>query len=402
MRWTLAGLVAVAAVVVGVAGASGSTASKAAAAKSPFTVVMAADLSGPTKAYGAVDVASMRASAKYWNQRGGIDGHPITITVLNDNGDPTTGATVLAGYLSSHPKPSMLWPGTTGLDSAGMFAFSKRDHILAMAEDDDNQPCATEAATVCPWFFTVDPPVGVQEAPIAPYFKAHGFKHVGILEEEDAFSVSETAPLQAELTAAGIQSTVVTFPPTAVSVQPEFQELQSDGVDVIYTEALAAAPGYVASARSAAGDTQTMPLVFDLGAASEDLTTVIPAAQLQNTYEAIAKNSDPYLKLPGRTALIKYGGSAVTAQPLIVATFEWQDLLLMHEAAAQAHSITVDALSNALQNLPKAVQDNPLNTVAPGVAFTRKNHENSSPLAAHAYEVVPVGPLKNGQIYYKQ
>jgi branched-chain amino acid transport system substrate-binding protein len=68
------------------------------ASKSPFKVVMVADTSGPTKVYGTVDVASIQESAKYWNARGGILGHPITVTVLNDNGDETTAVSVLDQY----------------------------------------------------------------------------------------------------------------------------------------------------------------------------------------------------------------------------------------------------------------------------------------------------------------
>ena len=39
---------------------------------------------------------------------------------------------------------------------------------------------------------------------------------------------------------------------------------------------------------------------------------------------------------------------------------------------------------------------------APGVQFTHDIHENMSPLGKKAYEVVPVGPIKNGMVYYKQ
>ena len=34
-----------------------------------------------------VDQAAMEASVKYWNAHGGIGGHPVKLTVLNDNGE---------------------------------------------------------------------------------------------------------------------------------------------------------------------------------------------------------------------------------------------------------------------------------------------------------------------------
>jgi Periplasmic binding protein len=362
---------------------------------------MVADTSGPTKVYGTIDVASEKASAAYWNAHGGIDGHPISITVLNDNGDETTAATVLAQYLTSHPKPDLLYPGTSGIDSGGLIPAAKRDHILAMGVDDGGAACETNAQTTCPTAYTPGPTTTSQQAPISAFFKAHGYKHVGILQEQDAFSESETVPLQAALKADGIKSTVASFSPTAVDVKPQVQELKAAGVDVIYAEALAAAAGYEASARSELGLTQSIPMVFDFGAAAEDLTKLIPAAQLKNAYEGIAKSSDPYVKMPGRDILVKYGGSSVTAQPMIVASFQWQDLLTIHNAAAQAKSINVDALNSALQNLSTTAQNDPLNMTAPGVAFTQNVHEDASPLGAHAYEVVPVGAIKNGMVYYK-
>lgn len=141
--------------------------------------------------------------------------------------------------------------------------------------------------------------------------------------------------------------------------------------------------------------------MFDFGAAAQDLTKLVPAEALENAWEGIATSSDAYAKIPGRDVLTKYGGAAVTAQPMIVAAFQWQDLVTVHAAAEQAGSIGVDALVDALNDLTPKAQNDPLN-IMPQVQFTKDVHENMSAGASHIYEVVPVGPVKGGLIYYRR
>jgi branched-chain amino acid transport system substrate-binding protein len=361
---------------------------------------MVIDTSGPTKAIGVVDEAAMKASAQYWNQNGGILGHPIAITVLNDNGDETTAVTQFDNYLSSHPKPDMVFAGTSGIDSGGLIPAVKRAHVLDVAVDDGGAACLMNAQVTCPTAFTPGPVSNKQQAPVAAYFNSKGYKKIGILQEEDAFSQSETPILQAALKADGISTTVASFPPTAVDVKPQLSELKSAGAQAVYAEALGAPAGYEAAGRQQLGLTSSLPIVFDYGAAALDLTKLATPAQLTNAYEAIAKSSDPYVKMPGRDLLIKYGGSGVDSQPIIIASFEWQDLVTVHDAAKQANSIAVDPLVAALNNLSQSAQTDPLNMTAPGVEFSPSVHENISPLGQNAYEVVPVGPLKTGLVYY--
>lgn len=381
---------------------SSKPSSTATASKSPFTLLMVIDTSGPTKVYGTVDLASMQAAVKYWNGHGGILGHPITIKTLNDNGDATTAVSVATSYLTSNPKPDMIFAGTSGIDSAGLIPLVKRDGLLDVAVDDGDNVCQTNAQMTCPTAFVpaVDTPTQMQS--VVSFMKSKGWKKIGVLEEEDAFSESETGPLQSELTKNGMSASVVTFSPTAVNVNPQISELQSDGVNVIFVEGLAAAPGYAISGRAALGLINKMPYVFDAGAAAVDLTKLTPSvANLANSWEEISRASDPYVSMPGRTLLLKYGTPAVSAQPLIVASFQWTDLALVHNAAEQAGSISVSAISNALENLQPQYQDDPLYMSAPVIQFTNGVHLDVAPAAVNSYVVVPSGPIKNGMVYSK-
>jgi branched-chain amino acid transport system substrate-binding protein len=397
-------LLATVGLTIGLSACGSSSSSSGKSKTSSFNVVMVADTSGPTKTYGVVDVASMKGAAAYWNAHGGILGHPIKVTVLNDNGDQSTAVTVLTQYLTSHGKPQMIYPGTSGVDSGGLISLARRDKLLALGVDDGNSTCATNAQTNCPTAYRPGPPTKWQGIAAALWFKQHHFTKVGILQEQDAFSESETPGLESALKADGVASSVASFAPTSVNVQPEISELKSDGAKAIFAEALGAPAGFEASGRAQLGLVSSVPLVFDPGAASLDLTTLASASALKNAYEVIYGVVDPYQKWPGRSQVIKYSKlfGGVSSQPLNVAAFQWQDLLMVHAAAAQAKSANPTAINKALQNLSSTAQDDPLNMTARVVGFTSDNHEDTSNKLASDYEVVPVGPLVGGMVKYNK
>jgi ABC-type branched-subunit amino acid transport system substrate-binding protein len=239
-------------------------------------------------------------------------------------------------------------------------------------------------------------------AATAAWFKQHHYTNVGILAQLNGLSQSENQYLLADLKAAGIRYTVATFPPTAVDVKPQISKLQAAGAQVIYGEALGPAAGYIGKGRAQLG-LVSRPLVFDPGAGSEDLTKLMSAAELKNSYEVTWGANDPAQKYPGRDLLIKYAQpfGGVTAQPVSLGGFQWTDLILARNAAQQAKSIDTDAMVNALDHLSQKAQTDPLYLSARALLFTAENHEDAIPNGQAAYVVVPVGPLVGGLVKYR-
>src|ERR1700689_3230302 len=66
---------------------SGSGSSSSAGSSATISILTISDLSGPTKVYGVLLPAAVNAAVAYFNSIGGIDGHHVTATNLNDNGD---------------------------------------------------------------------------------------------------------------------------------------------------------------------------------------------------------------------------------------------------------------------------------------------------------------------------
>ena len=129
-----------------------------------------------------------------------------------------------------------------------------------------------------------------------------------------------------------------------------------------------------------------------------DSTKLAPAADMANTWEEIPRAEDAKLNLPGRTILAKYikplGGFT---DPLIVGSFQWQDLVDLYDAAKQANSIAPAALIKALDNLAPQYQKDPLNLTAQVMKFSLAVHENVAGQPSD-YQIVRTGPITSAGV----
>jgi hypothetical protein len=195
MRWSRAGLAAcaVAAVAAGCgsssnssssssAGASSSSAS-ASASKAPITILSIGDTTGPTKIIGQTHLAGLEAGAAYYNAHGGIDGHKVIIHHFSDNGDSTTAVSVLIQQLQGGTPPTMIDAGSEGGDAAALIPVIAKHNVFALALNDGTHQCLTNSQTTCPNEFTLADHSLEDELPVAAFFKAHGIKKVGILQD---------------------------------------------------------------------------------------------------------------------------------------------------------------------------------------------------------------------------
>jgi branched-chain amino acid transport system substrate-binding protein len=425
MLFAVAALLAVAAVVAGCgsskssssgasstsaasssSAASGSTGSSSTAAASttaggkPITILLVGDFSGANKQVTAEQFGGLKAGVNYWNAHGGFNGGKATVSTINDNGDANTAVSQTINYLSSHPKPAMVWAGTESDEVAAMIPLMKREGLLSMSVNDGNLQCVKDAATNCPTFFSIGGGSSVIAAAAANAFKKMGVKSVGILEESLAFTQSETPAMQAALTKLGIKSSVVSFPDTAVDVTAEMSKLKSDGATGVYAEALGPAAGYALTAR--AGLSWNAPVIFDAAGSSFDVSKLVTSqSDLANAFVNISPPTNGCAALPGVKLMVS-NAKAVKAPigtlPLYVAAFGWDGVTLLHEATDAAKSTDATTLASTIQSLPSSAQTNKLFTLEKRVAFTKDNHENVG-VAAGDYEIVKAGPVVNGQLH---
>lgn len=407
---TLLGMVAVAAVGAALAAcgssksATGATANSAAtgsktggaASGKAFRVLVVADLSGATKVYGAQELLGMKAAAAYWNAHGGIGGRQIAVSSADDTGDAATAVTQLVKWVQANGSPDMVYPGSTGVDNASLTPAVKRMNLLAVGVD-ETHTCVENSQQACPTFFSPNGQDKYQPVAAASWIKQHGYKKVGLLVSENAFSTTQAPIVVKALNAQGIKTVEATFPQTAVDVSPELLKLKEAHADAVFVAALGPSFGYVFRARAKLGLVDSLPLLLNESAAGLDVTTLAPAAQLKNSWEETQRSGVPSVKIPGRDLLLQAAGPLGKISPVFLGAFEWDDLLAVHDAAAQAHATDRDSLIKALNNLDDKYVHDPLWMNSEAVKFNEQVHENVLDTAS-ANVIVGTGPLVNGMI----
>lgn len=85
----LAVILAVMLALLGGCSGTNSTASKTTAGKEPYKIGAVVDISGPSSSLGVPERNTLQMLADQVNQRGGINGHPLELTILDNKSDET-------------------------------------------------------------------------------------------------------------------------------------------------------------------------------------------------------------------------------------------------------------------------------------------------------------------------
>ena len=374
--------------------ASSGHSGSSSASGAPIKILAVVDTTGPTKAFGAQELAGIQAAAGYYNSKGGIDGHKVTVQSLSDNGDPATAASVAIKAIAPDPsKYAMVYAGEEGTTVAALVPILKRFPVFSVALDDPNDVC--EKAASCPDEFANLGSGSVAEIPAASWFKAKGYTHVGVLQDQSAYTQTETPAIVAALTKDHIKVTKVSFPATAVDLSSELSQLKSSGVQAIFAEALGPAAGYTLKARAAVG--LKVPVVFDLAGSALDLTTLAPTADVKNSYTTVCGCQDPAKSSPGLTQLEKFAPKGVIGPlPVNLAGDGWDAVVMFDHAVTQAGSTSASALTKAAENLNENGQSDPLYMVTAKKRFSIPDHQNLDESPSD-YLILAGGPVKGGQ-----
>jgi branched-chain amino acid transport system substrate-binding protein len=387
-------VVAVASATACSSGGSSTTAASASsgASSNVINVLDVTATSGATAIYGVQETLGLQAAAAYYNAHGGILGKKVVITVVNDNADPATATSLLTQQLSSNPgKYTMVWAGEEGTVSAALIPIVKRYNVFTTAVNDGNNSC--QQASACPDIFTQSGSTSAAEVADAAALKAAGYTKIGIIADQATYDQSELSYMEPDLQKVGISYDTVTFPPTAVSLSPEMAKLKSDGVQAVFALALGPAAGYVLTARSALG--WSVPLQFDVTGSSTDISSLVPASELNNVTETIqycenVKHNNPAFDLLVKNTPHPLAGNIICP----IAGDGWGGMVLLAKAAEKANSLATSALSSAASSL--TISDNEVSN--PTKCWSSTDHEDVCEGPSY-YEVVPAGKLMQTRLY---
>jgi branched-chain amino acid transport system substrate-binding protein len=375
------------------AASSGSNSSKS-SSKDPVKILAILDMTGPTKFLGTADKAGLDAAVTYLNKNGGIDGRKVELNVVSDNGDPTTSVTTFLKQIQSNGKPTFCFCGSYSSISAALQPVATRNKVLAWAFGDGNFACASDAAAKCGPFFSINsrPEVYVQQQ--VAYMKQKGYTKIGIIADQRDTSVTESAIQKKQFPAAGLQPTFVQTPAKTVNVLPQMSKLKSAGVQAVFAEQIGPATGYVLQARKKLG--WNVPVIFDISGSSSAITTLAPKSLWgDNASMQIFSTLDPSKDYPGTKLMVDNNPSAKTTggfggQPVNVAAFGWDALMLVNAAISGTHSL--DAVTNQKWLETHQVTLTATKGLQASHKFSAADHENSG-WVPDDYAIVPVSPV---------
>lgn len=380
---------------VGTSHSSAKTVAHAAAKGTPFVDLFIVDESGPSKLFAPANILGAEDGAKYLNAHGGILGHPVKVVVKNDNGDPGTAVSVLDSYLSSNPKPNLVYPGSESAEIAALDPILARQSIYAISNSEGVSGSLLHDKSY-PDQFTIFTPTSLPAGAAAAWFKKQGIKKVGLLTQEVPYNEGDATAVKAALKKLGIGAVQATFPTSAVDVSAEVSALKSGGAQALYCGCLGPAIGYALSARSTLA--WNVPVVANLGSSALDITKLAPAADLKNVHELVFRNDDSaYKNLPGTKYMLANGfAKKAGIAEISIAANGWDSLLIAADAATQAGAITGNAMATATEHFTGSHQCDPLYDEFACYVFSKTNHTETAPIKD--YPIIPVGPVVAGII----
>jgi branched-chain amino acid transport system substrate-binding protein len=374
---------------------SGSSGSASTGSSGAINVLAVVDKSGPTKAYGTQELLGIKAAAKYYNSKGGINGRKISVTSINGNGDPSTATSRVVKALSSHPhKYAMVYPGAEGTVATALAPIMKRYKQYSIAIDDGQAGCAS--ASKCPTEFSLVGSAAIPEVRAAQWMKHKGYTNVGILEEKVDFTQSETKPMQKSLSKQGIKHETVGFPESTVNISSEMAKLKTAGAQAVFAEVVGAPAGYTFKARHQLS--WNAPVVFDIAGASLDISKLASAAEVKNSYQTVPYCSDMSNKIPAFKQLYKFAPNLNGSIPCNLSGNGWDSIVLLKDAVEQAQSTDSAALVKATENLSSKAVSDPNYIVYPKRKYTAKNHEDVAQTPSD-FSILPTGTVKKTRLH---
>jgi len=362
------------------------------ASSSPFTVVIDTGVTGPYGANGTAAVEGTKAAASVLNKtQGGILGHKVVVDVLDNQGNPTTAATLLEQKLASGTKPNVIEPGSISTEGVVEVPIANAAKVLSIGTPNDS---SLNNPSKYPYEFLVAPSAILDEESLMNYVKAHHWTKVGMIYSSDAYGSSVGQATVQAAKAAGITLDTVTYNDTDLSVTSQLQQLQADHPQVLYTQGFGSPVGVVLQDLYTLG--WKVPTIGDLTTATTPLVAT-DAAQpqekgllLQMLKLGVYSASEPTAEKNYLTAMKKFG--PITT-PLLTSSYQYDSIMLVAQAAKQAKSVATPALAKALEHLKQPA--NPLWVTLKTYVFSPKDHAPTT--SPSNWVVIPASGLTNGQ-----
>jgi branched-chain amino acid transport system substrate-binding protein len=278
------------AAVLGLAACSGagSPSSGGSSAKGgTFKVVMIAGVTGPLGPTTADMELGLKTAAAEVNKAGGINGEKVTVSVVDDKGDPTQGVTALQTLLTSGGQaPNLVYAGIGSSETLAMLPLLTQSTVFSMSQTTDEQ---IDTPSKNPYHFGVNPTNPVSLAVIGQTIKAKGYKKVSIVVPSNAYGDDLQTTVTALAKSAGAKVVdTERFDPNAVDYTVQYQRALAAHPDVVFADSTGTSTAaQMFSARQTAGGMST-PLIVGNGFSALVPSKVAPSGSAANCEMPVA------------------------------------------------------------------------------------------------------------------
>jgi branched-chain amino acid transport system substrate-binding protein len=364
------------------------------ASGTPFNVLAVLGVSGSNGPTGLACVNGAQAAALVLNQQGGISGHKVVVKAYDSQSNPTQAVSLVSQALGSGTAWNFAFSGQSSDENLAENPTLNKAKIISITQA---SAAALNNTSTFPYHFGSGSDAILSTKFLVDYAQKQGYKKVGVLAEDIAYTQTAGQDIVLHLKEAGIPYVFQTFAATAVDVSPALLQLKDSGVDAVLWSALGTSIGYVAKSRTKIG--WTIPFVGDLGVSAADTYTVAGADNLTNiVYQqwAVDLYKDPSKRTKQEADFYDaYHSVAITVtQPLAQAGACYDVMTVMKYAVQQAGSLDPDKLKAALESLK--IPHGELLTAPSGFGWTATNHFPANTPDQFVY--IKPGPLVDGQI----
>jgi branched-chain amino acid transport system substrate-binding protein len=375
---------------------SGSDGTGSGGSSAPYRVTVTGGLSaqGVLAANSETSVLAAKAGAQEINARGGIDGHKVVLTVLDDGGNPSTAVTDLENEIHSGAKPDLYLNSGPSTVSAAVLPILAANHILSI---NNGQTSDSDDPAKFPLNFDVPGPAD-QVQGFVTTMKASSYKRVAIIHGSDAYGIAFSNELKSVFTQAGFTVTVnEQYDESALSMTPQLQAVEATKPDVVVMDAYGPPVGYLLKSMQLLG--WNIPILGDTSVAATSLVSTAPPAGYVGT--SLVKNlkMEVYKSTaftPSDTAVntaVKTMTSLGKIQANLILAFNYDAFPLVAAAAKAAHSIDASAIAQELVNPSVLAQAQ--TAMLSGYHYTAASHYPHA--AGTEFEFISPSLVVNGQ-----
>jgi branched-chain amino acid transport system substrate-binding protein len=390
----IAPFVVVALVATGCGGSAGPATAGAAGRNAPYVVLVVSPLSGSLSTIGQGVVNGIRAAAAVVNSHGGILGRKVRVETLNDNGDPSTAASLVSQRVSSGTKPDLVVPGVNSAEAVAIVPITTAAGVLSMGTPNAS---SLNNPHKYPYEFPTAPNDLLPAEQLMQYFSASGVKKLAVLSSTDASGASTLAATQQAAARAHITVASATYNDTDLDVTAQLQQLQAAKPQALYFEGVGTPVGVFLQDRSKLG--WNIPTVCDLDASVTPImsTAVVGTPEVRNVKMQVL-GLQVYTPPAHRPAALTAFFGSLSHQgpvtvPVTVYSFGYDTLILAALAARQAKSASAAAMANALIHLKAPAA--PYWVTLKGYRYTAASHQPATSLSSWT-EIAPAH-LTDGQ-----